>query len=100
MNKSLLMTWNLVQTDFTGLLLAFPGPDEACASVVVVAYVTGLYRLTVKCSAEEIEIENHLNCLDPSQSDWQITWRASWGCFLAQTLLNWHYAWYSQIHEY
>lgn len=40
MYKSWLVTWNLVHTVFTGFVLA--GPVDACASVVVVAYVVGL----------------------------------------------------------
>lgn len=42
MKRSELVTWNLVQTDLTGLLFAFPAPVDAWAKVVVVAYVTGL----------------------------------------------------------
>ena len=56
-NKSLLLTKNFEQTDLTGLLPAAPAADAfvTCANVVVVAYVTGLYRLTVKYSANQIE---------------------------------------------
>ena len=52
-NRSLLLTKNFEQTDFTGLFPAAPAAFElvTCANVVVVAYVTGLYRLTVKYSA-------------------------------------------------